>query len=211
MELEVIGAGLGRTGTLSLKLALEHLGFGPCHHMEEVIRDPSRQVPLWNAAIRGEPDWEAVYSGYACAVDWPTAAFWKELASVYPAAKFILTIRDPEQWQESFSKTILPLIQTTEQAPPDVRPFLEMGKGAAAKSGFHADMHGAELLQGYHAHCHTVTQEIPAHRLLALDIRQGWEPLCAFLKIPEPGIPFPNSNSRDEFLKNFANPAVHGQ
>ena len=82
--LEVIGAGVGRTGTYSLKLALEQLGFGPCHHMEEVLKDPERQIPLWSAAARGTADWESALAGYRSAVDWPTAAFWRELAEARP-------------------------------------------------------------------------------------------------------------------------------
>src|SRR2546421_9198083 len=91
MALRVIGAGVGRTGTYSLKLALDRLGLGPTHHMEEVIHDPPRQVPLWTAAARGNPDWRSLYQGYNSAVDWPTASFWKELSELYPKAKVVLT------------------------------------------------------------------------------------------------------------------------
>merc|ERR1712137_456649 len=93
MTLSVFSAGFGRTGTMSLKLALEQLGFGPCHHMIEVIENGDVQVPLWNAALNGQPDFEAIYAGYGAAVDWPTAAFWQELAAAYPDAKVILSSR----------------------------------------------------------------------------------------------------------------------
>src|SRR5437870_2958107 len=105
MALKVIGAGLGRTGTLSLKLALEELGFGPCHHMAEVMLH-LESVPLWIQAADGNPDWEAIYKGYAATVDYPGCFFWRELEKFYPDAKIILTVRDPEQWFESTQATI---------------------------------------------------------------------------------------------------------
>ena len=98
MSLEVIGAGFGRTGTHSLKLALEWLVFAPCHHMTEVIAHPE-QAQMWRAVARGEsPGWDAIYAGYRSAVDWPTAHFWRVLAAYYPRAKLILTRRDPDAW-----------------------------------------------------------------------------------------------------------------
>jgi hypothetical protein len=95
MTLKVIGAGFGRTGTSSLKQALEDLGFGPCHHMTEVIAHP-QQVPVWEAAMNGEPvEWEDVFHAYQSAVDWPSAAFYEPLMERYPDARVILTVRDP--------------------------------------------------------------------------------------------------------------------
>lgn len=116
--MHVIGAGLGRTGTNALKLAIEHLGLGPCHHMEEVPDHPE-QVLLWSAALGGSPDWDAIYRGYARAVDWPTVAFFQDLASVYPSAKFVLTLRGPDSWAESFSKTVYKLVAERQHAPAD--------------------------------------------------------------------------------------------
>ena len=106
MGLEVIGAGFGRTGTLSLKLALEQLGFAQCYHMFEVMNHPEH-VPLWRAAHRGEPtDWEALFAGYRAAVDWPSCNFWREQLDTWPDAKVILTQRDPERWYTSVMNTI---------------------------------------------------------------------------------------------------------
>jgi len=110
MTLNVIGAGVGRTGTYSLKLAINQLGFGPCHHMEEVIFNMPVQVPLWAAAVDGRPDWQKIYSGYNSAVDWPTARFFGELHKAYPSAKFVLTHRSPESWADSFGETIFKLM-----------------------------------------------------------------------------------------------------
>ena len=103
MEMRVIGVGVGRTGTCSLKLAIDQLGLGPCHHMGEVFANMTTQVPLWAAAAKGQPDWDAIYKGYASAADWPTARFFRELHAKYRSAKFVLTYRSPESWAESFS------------------------------------------------------------------------------------------------------------
>jgi hypothetical protein len=106
MTLKVIGAGVGRTGTYSLKLALNKLSFGPCHHMEEVLHNMPVQTPLWADALAGDPAWETIYQGYVSAVDWPTAGFFRELYAAYPRAKIILTHRSPESWTASISETI---------------------------------------------------------------------------------------------------------
>src|ERR1700761_9233565 len=107
MSLQVIGAGFGRTGTMTLKTALEQLGLGPCHHMYEVILHPE-QAPFWERATRGENvDWEEVFANYRSSCDWPSCAFYKELAERYPQAKVILTLRDPKAWFKSVSNTIM--------------------------------------------------------------------------------------------------------
>ncbi len=203
MPLEVIGAGVGRTGTHSLKLALETLGLGPCHHMEEVIRNAPVQVPLWSSAVGGNADWNAAYEGYQSAVDWPTAAFWRELSGIHPDAKFILTVRDPERWYESFTGTIFQLLATIEQAPEEVRSFLEMGKGVTHRSGFSVGMSKEQLIDAFNDHCNSVREAIPSERLLVYEVKQGWEPLCEFLEKPVPDAPFPRTNSREEFWEKL--------
>jgi len=112
---DIIDVGFGRTGTMSLKLALEQLGFGPCHHMEEVLKDPG-QAAQWAAAAEGEAvDWDAVFDGYRSTVDWPTTRFWREVVDHYPDAKVILTVRDPDRWYESISKTIHMILEGREK------------------------------------------------------------------------------------------------
>ena len=203
MTLEVIGAGLGRTGTHSLKLALEILGLGPCHHMEEVIKNAPVQVPLWSTAVGGNADWSAAYDGYRSAVDWPTAAFWKELSEIHPDARFVLTVREPEKWYESFTGTIHRLLSTIEEAPEEVRPFLEMGKDVTSKSGICAGMTKEELIDAFNAHCHAVKEAISSERLLVYEVKDGWGPLCEFLEKPVPVEPFPKTNSREEFWEKL--------
>src|SRR5205085_6684689 len=104
MGLQVIGAGLGRTGTMSLKLALEHLGFGPCYHMAEVLVQARRNLPLWLDVIHGKPDWDEVFAGFGASADYPACTYWRELAARYPEAKVILTLRDADDWFDSVNR-----------------------------------------------------------------------------------------------------------
>lgn len=199
MTVRVIGAGVGRTGTYSLKLALEQLGFGPCHHMEEVAKAPKRQVPLWSAAARGEPDFAAAYAGFRSAVDWPTAAFWRELADAYPEAKFVLTTRSSELWCDSYSQTIHALLSRPEAALPEARPWFDMAYSVIARSGFDTGMSRAELIDAFETRNAAVRDSLPPDRLLVYEVKEGWEPLCAFLGTQAPEAPFPRTNNRQEF------------
>jgi len=212
MGLSVIGAGFGRTGTLSLKLALEELGLGPCHHMEEVMAHPE-QIPVWHAAGRGEPvDWDALLRDYRSTVDWPSAQFWRELADRYPVAKVVLTVRDPERWYESFSKTILVLMQARDAAPnPTIRAILDMTVDVIAKRAFDNQLQDpAKVKAAFERHIDEVKATIPAGRLLLYQVSEGWAPLCGFLGKPIPATPFPRTNSTPEFwelIQNAGNPA----
>lgn len=199
MTLSVIGAGVGRTGTYSLKLALNRLGVGPCHHMEEVLHNMSVQTPLWSAAAAGEPDWPQIYAGYGSAVDWPTAGFFRELAEEYPAARFVLTLRDPGRWADSFGATIYTLLAGRDQAPEEMRDWLDMASTVIAKTGFPPDLDRDGLIEAFAAHNDAVREAIPANRLLVFEVKQGWEPLCAFLDVPVPDEEFPRTNHREEF------------
>src|SRR5689334_11184948 len=114
MTLRVVGAGLGRTGTHSLKLALERLLGAPCYHMIEVFQHPEH-VPAWHAAAEGRmPDWHQLLDGYAAAVDWPASAFWLELSEAFPNALVLLSVRDPEAWWESAHNTIFQAIPSRQ-------------------------------------------------------------------------------------------------
>lgn len=199
MTLRVIGAGIGRTGTYSLKLALAQLGFGPCHHMEEVAANAAIQLPLWNAALKGRADWPAIYDGYASAVDWPTARFYSELSAAYPEAKFVLGHRDPKTWAESFSATIYKLLAETDNAPDHLREWLSMVTELVRQNGIPMGLGLAELEAAFTAHLDAVKAEIPAGRLLVYQVKEGWEPLCAFLGVAVPDEPFPRTNDRSEF------------
>jgi len=199
MTLHVIGAGVGRTGTYSLKLAINRLGLGPCYHMEEVLLNKEVHVPLWAEAARGHGDWAAIFKGYDSAVDWPTAGFFRELNQTYPQAKFVLTLRDVERWTDSFSNTIYKLIHSGNEAPPDMQDWLAMSLAVIARTGFPSGLDEAGLTRAFNAHNEAVKALIPPERLLVYQVKEGWEPLCAFLGVPVPDEEFPRTNDRGEF------------
>ncbi len=203
MSLKIVGAALGRTGTNSLKLALEELGFGPCHHMFEV-RDHPEQLPYWQAAARGElPDWDEVFANYQSCVDWPSARFWREIAAYYPEAKVILTLRDADKWFASVHATIYPVILSwPEQEPGHFRDTMEMAQELIVEQTFGGRLDDRDhALAVYRAYEEAVRRTIAPERLLAFDVSEGWAPLCAFLEVPVPDTPFPRTNTGEEFRK----------
>ncbi len=195
MTLEIIAAGLGRNGTLSMKFALEALGFGPCHHMTEVFADGRRQIPLWLDVARGEPDWEAIFSGYRSTSDYPSATYWRELADYYPDAKIVLTTRDPDRWFDSVSETIFSRwMQEAHEGTPEhtlmQRTIFDAIAGDVTDRAF--------LTEWYAKRNQAVSEAIPEERLLHFDLKDGWAPLCEFLGAHVPELPFPHVNSREE-------------
>lgn len=202
MPLKVIGAGLGRTGTFTLKTALEMLGLGPCHHMVEVLANPE-QIPFWTRAADGEAvDWEEVFAGYNAMVDWPGCHFYAELADRYPDARVILSKRDPERWYESMSETILKSMGmmgfVEGQAIPADNPMRFAGVLISQKT-FNYDYGKPNVIAAFERHVDAVRKTIAPERLLEFEAADGWEPLCAFLGVPVPDEPFPRTNSREEF------------
>jgi hypothetical protein len=200
MPLSVIGAGFGRTGTMSLKLALDQLGFGPCYHMIEVFKNP-KAPGYWEAAADGKPvDWEEVFAGYGSTVDWPGATFYKQLADAYPDAKVILTVRDAEAWFASTQATIFSLHIRDDTEDPWQRMVLKV-----IGDLFDRQMTDkAKLIAVYNQHNEDVRRTIAPERLLVYDVAQGWEPLCRFLGVEVPSEPMPKVNSTDEFRRNLA-------
>ncbi len=201
MALEIVGAALGRTGTNSLKLALEQLGFGPCHHMFEV-RDHAEQLPYWQAAARGEPpDWDEVFTNYRACVDWPSARFWREIAAHYPDAKVLLTLRDPDKWFDSVHATIYPVVESWQTREPGrFRDTMEMAWKIVVEQTFGGRLDDRDrAIAVFRAYEEEVRRTIAPERLLAYDVSQGWGPLCAFLEVPVPDTPFPRTNTREEF------------
>ncbi|HIG23508.1 MAG TPA: hypothetical protein EYQ28_13730 [Henriciella sp.] len=184
---------------MSLKLALEQLGYGPCYHMEAVFNDLENRVPQWNDALAGEPEWDAIFDSFQSGVDWPIAGFYKELYAAYPDAKFILSIRSPESWAASYGDTIAKLIADRDNAPVPMKPWLEMAHGVIARTGFPYGLSEAELMAGFEAHNEAVKRTIPADQLLVFEVKQGWGPLCNFLGVETPEGPFPRTNDRAEF------------
>jgi hypothetical protein len=201
MALRVIGTGFGRTGTNSLRLALEQLGFGPCHHMF-ALREHPAQLAHWQAAARGEtPDWDAAFEGWGAAVDWPSAAFWRQTTAHFPQALVIHSTRSPESWHRSVLNTILPAMEGLAQMEPGPRrDRLEMARRLIVEQTFGGRMADPEhAMAVYRAHEAEVLEAIPPGRLLVYRVGAGWEPLCAFLGVPVPDAPFPETNSTAEF------------
>lgn len=196
--LRVVGAGLGRTGTMTLKLALEKLLGGRCYHMVEVFAHPEH-VAVWHEAARGgATDWRALFGGYHAAVDWPAAAYWRELMQLYPDALVLLSVRDSESWWRSAHGTIFPSIRI---APPAWRAMVEDLFAAR----FTADLEDREkCIEAFERHNAEVRAGVPPERLLEWRATDGWEPICAALGVPVPAEPLPHANSSEEFHARVA-------
>lgn len=209
--LKVIGAGFGRTGTLSLKAALEELGFAPCYHMTEVFSHP-QHVAYWSAAAEGQPvNWKELLKNYQASVDWPACDFYAELMRTYPDAKVLLTVRDPERWYESVSSTIYPMskrvtnpftrIIGTLLVPDRIRVAKMINTLIWQKTFAGRFEDKAYALSVFQQHIEEIKKNVPPEKLLVYDVKQGWEPLCAFLGVDVPqGKPFPHLNERANFI-----------
>lgn len=206
--MQVIGAGFGRTGTLSLKAALEQLGFGPCYHMYELLGHLDH-APYWIAANKGDPDaLRMPLAEYQATVDWPGCVFWSDLCDLYPEAKVVLSVRPPERWYDSFRETVGAVISGPRPAdlPETFTPMFEVSDGIVRDRSFGAafDLDDADkVIASYEAHNAAVRAAVAPPRLLEFDVAQGWEPLCAFLGVPVPGGEFPNVNDREQFKLLF--------
>ena len=204
MTLKVIGAGFGRTGTMSLKLALEQLGFGPCYHMAEVFKHQAWD--LWYEASKdpAHADWATIFKGYNATVDWPNATYWKELADAYPDAKIILTERDPDEWFDSTQATIF-RDQVQNQGPPGAGAGFPRMVAAVVGTLFDGKLHDRELCtRVFREHNARVRATIPPERLLVYEVAQGWGPLCEFLGVPVPDGPMVKTNTTEEFQARLA-------
>ncbi|MBO2453685.1 sulfotransferase family protein [Actinomadura barringtoniae] len=207
--MKVIGVGIGRTGTLSLKAAVERLGFGPCFHGRHVL-DHRERLPLWMAAASGEKvDLRGLFAGYESTMDWPGASFWRELVEAYPDAKVILTERDPDSWYDSVARTIYPMFgsrsdpraEEARQVVPGLDIMTEFTRrliwdGAFFGGRFEDRDHAIAVFM---AHNEAVRREVPAERLLICEAAVGWDVLCDFLDVPVPDEPYPHLNDPDRF------------
>ncbi len=193
----MVGAGLARTGTTSLKLALEQLLGAPCYHMLELFDRPA-DVPQWEQAVRGEPaDWDAVFGGYGAAVDFPPSLFYNELMDVYPDALVLLSTRqDPEAWWQSMRATVIPAISRVADAPPPLEKMLfEVISARLTPDWSDRDASIAAYLR----HNEAVRAGVPGERLVEWQPGDGWGPLCRALDVPDPHQPFPHVNTTAEF------------
>jgi len=199
MPLSLIGAGFGRTGTMSLKHAIEALGVGRCYHMMEVAQNP-RHAREWDRVADGSRDrWDDLFDGYAATVDWPACRYWRELSEHYPEARVLLTVRDPEAWYESVSQTLLPIMQTGQMpgaSEPNV--VLAMARKTVLQRTFDDRFEDRDhALAVFERHNQAVRGAFDSDRLLVYEAGDGWEPLCEFLGLDVPDDPFPHLNTRD--------------
>jgi len=200
MTIKVIGAGFGRTGTDSMREALNLLGLGPCHHMREV-NDSEEQKLLWRAMVQGGPrDWPRLLAGYHSCLDWPSAHYWRELIAFYPEAKVVLTYRSAESWWKSFEQTILAGIHAS------IDPA-SLGLALIRDQVFSDRPEDRERAMAlYDENVKAVKATVPAARLLVHNLGDGWEPLCAHLGVPVPAVPYPSRNSASDFRGSFLKP-----
>ncbi len=195
MQLQVIGAGFGRTGTASLKLALETLLQAPCYHMSEVLGNAGH-MDLWLDAAAGKPDWNAIFGSYAATVDFPASNYWRELAEFYPEAKVVLSVRDAERWFQSTQETIF---STTLQQLYSGTKWGRMAK-ATVDDNVGGDINDRDAcVAAFNAHIASVKSAFGPDRLLVFEAGDGWEPLCKLLDVPVPEEPYPHINSKEEF------------
>jgi hypothetical protein len=217
--MKLIGAGLPRTGTLSQKVALEIVGFRPCYHMVNVLADLDLAL-LWRRALDGDADWPGVFDGFEATVDWPGSFFWRELIDVYPDAKVLLSLRDADSWARSMRDTIWGVLygdilirhlsEARAMVDPKWRGYIDMVREMWQRSGL---MQGEDTtaewmsaaMERYHEQ---VQREVPSDRLLVWSPSEGWEPLCEFLEVAVPEMPFPHLNDSKEFNDRLTDGAL---
>lgn len=194
MTLKIIGAGMGRTGTASLKVALETLGVGHCYHMSEVLKNPE-YTKDWINAAGGHADWDKIFHGYSATVDNPGCNYWKALADYYPEAKVILTVRDADKWFDSTNETIhsLEFASFIKNSP-----FGEMVQKTIWDFMEQRMQDRDYMIDFFNKRTSEIKNYIAPERLLVYQVSEGWQPLCEFLNIAVPETDFPRINSRDE-------------
>ncbi|MCB0099445.1 MAG: hypothetical protein KDE46_27115 [Caldilineaceae bacterium] len=215
MTIKVIGAGFGRTGTASLKVAVEKLGFSKCYHSESLGEHPEHKQ-IWFDLLAGKPiNWDALFAGYQGAMGLPTTILYRELMNQYPKAKVILTMRDPERWYESASQTILQMPSGPQLAmmrvvslfKPELKkvlPIIAVGRKIGMEYFFNNDLSKEHVIKRFHEHNEQVRQTVPPDKLLIYEVKEGWAPLCDFLNVPVPDEPFPRTNTREMFRSRLS-------
>jgi hypothetical protein len=197
--MKVIGAGIARTGTTSTKGALEELGFGPCYTFFTIFSRPD-DVGRWLDAYAGKLiDWARFLEGFESTVDWPACDFYEELMALWPDAPVVLTVREPEGWYRSVTNTIWALDQAkiaTGQEDGISRLIDVMMWKRAFGGKFQDKQHAIDF---FHRHNEQVKARVPKDKLLVFDVKDGWEPLCRFLQVPVPDLPFPRLNDTEAF------------
>jgi hypothetical protein len=214
--MKVIGAGLPRTATLSQKVALEMLGFGPCYHMVDVLSDLDRTAP-WQQAVDGDARWDQIFDGYQSTVDWPGSYFWSELVEEYPDAKVLLSVRDADAWVSSMRETIWGILYgdslmadlSAARGRVDSQwlDYTDLMRDMWERSGLLDAEGGAdgEAMQRFNEE---VQARVPSDRLLVWTATDGWEPLCRFLEVDVPEAPFPRVNDKKGFVDRVVGASI---
>ncbi len=218
--MKVIGAGFGRTGTMTLKAALEELGAGPCYHMVEVLWGDTDRLPLWQAAADGQAvDWHQVFAGFESTVDWPACTFYEQLMDAFPEAKVLLTVRDPDAWYESTCNSIYASLIAGRKGelaggthePPSPEAFA-MISTLIWEGTFHGRFEDRDhAIEVFNRHNDEVMRKVPAERLVVHEIKDGWPPLAQMLGVAEPATPLPHLNDRTSFREMVGLPVLVGQ
>ncbi|KAL5246625.1 hypothetical protein ACHWQZ_G018739 [Mnemiopsis leidyi] len=216
-DIKVLGVGLGRTGTLSMKVALEELGFTPCHHMRDTISDPTDRNNLLTTLLHNKEDEAALsayFAGYRAAVDQPGNMFYRQLMKMNPSLKLILTVRDtPELWERSVKETIFSgnnasglsrWLDYLLRALFQPEAVTTTHKIIEKTLGVNPTDHKTDLIQMYNDWNDMIKETVPSGRLLVFNVKQGWRPLCEFLQVPVPDRPFPRLNNTAEWKANVA-------
>lgn len=203
MSLKVIGAGYGRTGTLSLKFALEKLGFDQCYHMMELMKRPEH-AEVWSDAHQGKAvDWDTLMSGYQASVDWPSCNLWREQLAHWPEAKVLLSLRDPSDWYDSVMATIYKSsTDGLQHEDPARQAHARWVNSIIWDPIFDGRMDDrAHAIDCFNRHNDSVQEQVPSEDLLVYRPGDGWEPLCDFLGVGIPEEDYPRVNSRDDFAR----------
>ncbi len=204
MAISIIGAGFGRTGTVSLRAALERLECGPVYHMMEVFEHPEHG-PKWVAALQDKSVLDEILEGYRAAIDWPACHFWRELLAANPQAKVILTVRDASSWYKSIHDTLYQMLQKAPATLPGQQ--INMGRKIIWETTFSEKLGDRDhAIAVYEKHNAQVIAAVPDQQLLVYQVSEGWQPLCEFLQCPVPDEPFPRTNSTREFMARFDRP-----
>lgn len=204
--LQVIGSGFGRTGTLSMKMALEQLGYSPCYHMVEVMSDNRRAEQWYGIACGEQTDWRSVMDGFAATVDFPACVFYRELMEAFPEAKVIHNVRDPQRWYDSAHETIYQFHRAAprwlQRLIKPLRYRMQMAEILLWQGLFEGEFENRQhAIKVFQRHTDAVKETVPPERLLVFDVKEGWEPLCAFLQVPVPDTPFPHVNDTQQFKR----------
>jgi len=217
--MKLIGVGFGRTGTMSIKTALEDEGQGPCFHMIDLIRNPDIVDPWHDAAVKGEKDWDKMFAGYNATIDWPGCTFWKELIEVYPEAPVLLNIRDFDPWYKSLHNTVYALRLASEKGeltpdpnrPPPSPKLWEVIGTLLYKVDFQGNFEDESWMREMYANrIEEIKDTVPSERLTVwkLEDNPGWGPIADALGIETPNAPFPHLHDTDNFREEFGLPPL---